>query len=211
MEVLSSRGSKDKVLKYFNDITKGGVEPKTLNIILAGTGVGKSLAMCHMAAANLSMGRNVLYITLELSEEKVSERIDANLMNITLDDLKLLPLDLYTKRIQKIQNQTKGKLIVKEYPTASASVIHFRALLNELALKKNFHPDIIYIDYLNICTSSRIKARDSGSTYSLIKAIAEELRGLAVEFNLPIWSATQVWKIPQNHLDYQRQQTSWLH
>lgn len=178
-------------LEYFNRITKGGVSKKTLNIILAGTGVGKSLFMCHFAAAALTQGKNVLYITLEMAEERIAERIDANLLNITTDDLRSLPSDNFENRVQRIRDKTVGKLIIKEYPTASASTIHFRSLLNELDLKKNFKPDIIFVDYLNICTSARIKASANINSYTYVKAIAEELRGLAVEFNVPIWSATQ--------------------
>ena len=178
-------------LEYFNKITKGGLPNKTLNIALAGTGVGKSLFMCHVAAGALVQGKNVLYITMEMAEEKIAERIDANLLNVTVDDLINLPKDLYDKRISKLREKTVGKLIIKEYPTASASAIHFRTLLNELNLKKSFIPDIIFIDYLNICCSSRIKAGANVNSYTYVKAIAEELRGLAVEFRVPIVSATQ--------------------
>ena len=178
-------------LDYFNKITKGGLPNKTLNIALAGTGVGKSLFMCHVAAGALVQGKNVLYITMEMAEEKIAERIDANLLNVTVDDLINLPKDLYDKRISKLREKTVGKLIIKEYPTASASAIHFRTLLNELNLKKSFIPDIIFIDYLNICCSSRIKAGANVNSYTYVKAIAEELRGLAVEFRVPIVSATQ--------------------
>jgi archaellum biogenesis ATPase FlaH len=164
---------------------------KTLNIVLAGTGVGKSLFMCHVAAASLMKNYNVLYITLEMAEKKIAERIDANLMNISLDDLHDLPARMFTDKFSRIQKKTQGKLIVKEYPTASANTGHFRALLNELALKKSFRPDIVFVDYLNICSSSRFKMGASINSYSYIKSIAEELRGLAVEFNLPIMSATQ--------------------
>ena len=178
-------------LDYFNKITKGGLPQKTLNIALAGTGVGKSLFMCHMAAATLMQGKNVLYITLEMAEERIAERIDANLMNITMDDLHELPKKMFTDRLSKIQTKTNGKLIIKEYPTASAHTGHFRSLLKELALKKSFRPDIIFIDYLNICASSRFKGNANVGSYFYIKAIAEELRGLAVENNVPIMSATQ--------------------
>lgn len=178
-------------LDYFNRITNGGLPNKTLNIALAGTGVGKSLFMCHCAAANLSAGKNVLYITMELAEERVAERIDANLLGITMDELAILPRDSFEKKIERVKSKTTGKLIIKEYPTASAGSAHFRHLLNELKLKKNFKPDIIYIDYLNICTSSRLKLGGSVNTYSFVKAIAEELRGLAQEFDVPIVSATQ--------------------
>ena len=178
-------------LEYFNKITKGGIPQKTLNIALAGTGVGKSLFMCHMAASTLMQGKNVLYITLEMAEERIAERIDANLMNITMDDLHDLPKKMFTDRLSKIQTKTNGKLIIKEYPTASAHTGHFRSLLKELALKKSFRPDVIFIDYLNICSSSRFKGNANVGSYFYIKAIAEELRGLAVENNVPIMSATQ--------------------
>ena len=178
-------------LDLFNKITKGGLPIKTLNIALAGTGVGKSLFMCHVAAGNLSQGQNVLYITMEMAEEKIAERIDANLLNIDLDELRTISKEDYTRKFSALKSKTQGKLIIKEYPTASASVLHFRALLNDLALKKNFRPDIIFIDYLNICCSARIKPGANVNSYSYIKAIAEELRGLAVEFCVPIVSATQ--------------------
>ena len=178
-------------LEYFNKITKGGLPPKTLNIALAGTGVGKSLFMCHMAASSLMQGKNVLYITMEMAEERIAERIDANLMNITMEDLHNLPKKMFQDRLGKIQNKTNGKLIIKEYPTASAHSGHFRALLKELSLKKSFAPDIIFIDYLNICSSARFKGNANVGSYFYIKAIAEELRGLAVETNVPIMSATQ--------------------
>jgi archaellum biogenesis ATPase FlaH len=178
-------------LDFFNKITKNGVPKKTLNVVMAGVGVGKSLFLCHLTSSYLAQGKNVLYITLELAEEEVSKRIDANLLNTTFDDLMLMPKDLYQKKIEKLKETTHGKLIVKEYPTSSASTNHFRSLLNELNLKKNFVPDVIMIDYLNICSSSRIKPGVANS-YTYIKAIAEELRGLAVEFNVPLWSATQL-------------------
>ena len=178
-------------LDIFNKITKGGLPAKTLNIALAGTGVGKSLFMCHMAAGAMVQGKNVLYITLEMAEEKIAERIDANLLNVTLDDLMELPKDLYDKKVERVKTKTTGKLIIKEYPTASASTIHFRTLLNELNLKKSFIPDIIFVDYLNICCSARIRAGSNINSYTYVKSIAEELRGLAVEYNLPIVSATQ--------------------
>ena len=178
-------------LDYFNVITKGGLVRKTLNIALAGTGVGKSLFMCHCASNNLTQGKNVLYITMEMAEEKIAERIDANLLNVTVDELSVLPKDAYDKKIARIKEKTVGKLIVKEYPTASAGSAHFRHLINELRIKRNFVPDIIYIDYLNICSSSRIKTGSNVNSYTYIKAIAEELRGLAVEFNVPVVSATQ--------------------
>ena len=177
-------------LSYFNRITKGGVPSKTLNIALAGTGVGKSLFMCHCASAYLAQGLNVLYITLEMAEERIAERIDANLLDTTIDDLHALPKDLYDSKILKVKNKTNGQLIIKEYPTASAHSGHFRSLFNELALKKSFRPDVVFIDYLNICASARFKGGNI-SSYFYIKAIAEELRGLAVEFNVPIFSATQ--------------------
>ena len=178
-------------LDYFNKITKGGLPQKTLNIALAGTGVGKSLFMGHMAASVLMQGKNVLYITMEMAEERIAERIDANLMNITMDELHELPKKMFTDRLAKIQKKTNGKLIIKEYPTASAHTGHFRSLIKELALKKSFKPDIIFIDYLNICASSRFKGNANVGSYFYIKAIAEELRGLAVENIVPIVSATQ--------------------
>lgn len=178
-------------LEYFNKITKGGLPKKTLNIALAGTGVGKSLFMCHVAAGAMSQGKNVLYITMEMAEEKIAERIDANLLNVSIDDLLELPKDVYDRKVKRVKEMTTGKLIIKEYPTASASSIHFRTLLNELNLKRNFVPDIIFIDYLNICCSSRIKAGANVNSYTYVKSIAEELRGLAVEFGVPIVSATQ--------------------
>ena len=178
-------------LDYFNKITKGGLPQKTLNIALAGTGVGKSLFMCHMAASTLMQGKNVLYITLEMAEERIAERIDANLMNVTMDDLHSLPKKMFESYLTKINKKTNGKLIVKEYPTASAHVGNFRSLIKELALKRSFKPDIIFIDYLNICASSRFRGNANVGSYFYIKAIAEELRGLAVETNVPIMSATQ--------------------
>ena len=178
-------------LDFFNRITKGGLPPKTLNIALAGTGVGKSLFMCHVAANCLSQGRNVLYITLEMAEERIAERIDANLMNISMEDLHSLPKSMYENKIAKIIKSTSGQLVIKEYPTASAHSSHFRGLIKELAIKKSFRPDIIFVDYLNICASSRFKGAQNVNSYMYIKAIAEELRGLAVETNVPIMSATQ--------------------
>ena len=178
-------------LDFFNKITKNGLPKKTLNIALAGTGVGKSLFMCHCAAANISAGYNVLYITMEMAEEKIAERIDANLLNVDIADLEKLSKDMFDKRIATAKSKSEGKLIIKEYPTASAGANHFRNLLNELRLKRSFAPDIIYIDYLNICSSSRIKAGGNVNSYTYIKSIAEELRGLAVEFNVPLVSATQ--------------------
>jgi replicative DNA helicase len=178
-------------LDFFNKITNGGLPRKTLNVILAGTGVGKSLFMCHMAANCITQGKNVLYITLELSAEEVGKRIDANLFNVALDELKSIPRDLYDKKIQQLESKTNGTLVVKEYPTAGASVIHFKALLNELSLKKKFVPDIIFVDYLNICQSARIKMGSNINSYSYVKSIAEELRGLAQEANVPLMTATQ--------------------
>ena len=178
-------------LEYFNKITKGGLPPKTLNIALAGTGVGKSLFMCHVASSVLLQGRNVLYITMEMAEEKIAERIDANLLNVPIQDIVDLPKTMFDKKINTLSKKTQGTLIIKEYPTASAHSGHFKALLSELALKKSFRPDIIFIDYLNICASSRYKSGVSVNSYSYIKAIAEELRGLAVEKEVPIVSATQ--------------------
>lgn len=179
-------------LEYFNSITKGGLPNKTLNIALAGTGVGKSLFMCHVAAGALAQGRNVLYITMEMAEERIAERIDANLLNVPIDQLENMSQTMFTSRVRKIADSTNGKLIIKEYPTGQAHSSHFRALLTELRLKKKFVPEIIFIDYLNICASSRMKSMGGAiNSYTYIKAIAEELRGLAVEFNVPIVSATQ--------------------
>ena len=178
-------------LDFFNKITKGGLPNKTLNIALAGTGVGKSLFMCHVASSVLLQGRNVLYITMEMAEEKIAERIDANLLNTAIQNLSELPKPMFDKKVAKIAKKTQGQLIIKEYPTAAAHSGHFKALLNELALKKSFKPDIIFVDYLNICASSRYRAGSNVNSYSYIKAIAEELRGLAVEANVPIVSATQ--------------------
>ena len=195
-------------LEYFNKITNGGLPNKTLNVVLAGTGVGKSLFMCHVASAILSQGKNVLYITLEMAEERIAERIDANLMNVTLDQLKELTKPLFNNRIEKIKSKTQGKLIIKEYPTASAHVGHFKSLLNELQLKRNFRPDAIIIDYLNICASSRFKAGSNVNSYTYIKAIAEELRGLAVEMDLPILSATQTTRGGYGNTDVELTDTS---
>ena len=178
-------------LDFFNKITKGGLPNKTLNIALAGTGVGKSLFMCHVASSVLLQGRNVLYITMEMAEEKIAERIDANLLNIPIQEISELPKMMFDSKVNSLMKKTQGTLIIKEYPTASAHSGHFKALLNELALKKSFRPDIIFVDYLNICASSRYRANSNVNSYSYIKAIAEELRGLAVEANLPIVSATQ--------------------
>ena len=186
--------TEDKIpfdLEYFNKITKGGLPNKTLNIALAGTGVGKSLFMCHFASSVLLQGRNVLYITMEMAEEKIAERIDANLLNTAIQNLSELPKPMFDKKVAKIAKKTQGQLIIKEYPTAAAHSGHFKALLNELALKKSFKPDIIFVDYLNICASSRYRTGSNVNSYSYIKAIAEELRGLAVETNVPIVSATQ--------------------
>ena len=178
-------------LEYFNKITKGGIPNKTLNIALAGTGVGKSLFMCHMASSSLANGRNVLYVTMEMAEEKIAERIDANLLNVNIQEITDLPKPMFESKVTSLAKKTQGTLIIKEYPTASAHSGHFKSLLNELALKKSFRPDIIFVDYLNICASSRYRANGNVNSYSYIKAIAEELRGLAVEANLPIVSATQ--------------------
>ena len=178
-------------LDYFNRITKGGLPNKTLNIIMAGTGVGKSLFMTHAASANLQIGKNVLYITMEMAEERIAERIDANLMNVSMEDLHDLPKTMYDNKIAQIIKSTSGTLIVKEYPTASAHTGHFRGLIKELAIKKSFKPDILFVDYLNICSSNRFKGATNVNSYMYIKAIAEELRGLAVETNIPIMSATQ--------------------
>ena len=196
-------------LEYFNKITKGGVPNKSLNICLAGTGVGKSLYMCHLASANLAAGSNVLYITMEMAEERIAERIDANLLNVPIDQLENLSKDMFSTKVADLQRKTNGKLIVKEYPTGSAHAGHFRGLLNELKLKKQFIPDIIYIDYLNICASSRMKAMGGSiNSYTYIKAIAEELRGLAVEFNLPIFSATQTTRSGFGNSDVGLEDTS---
>ena len=178
-------------LDLFNKVTKGGLPNKTLNVALAGTGVGKSLFMCHVASSVLLQGKNVLYITLEMAEEKIAERIDANLLNVNIQDLKQLPKVMFDNKIGNLQKKTQGKVIIKEYPTAGAHTGHFRALINDLKLKKNFTPDIIFVDYLNICASSRYRSGTNINSYTLVKSIAEELRGLAVEFNLPIVSATQ--------------------
>lgn len=194
-------------LDYFNKVTKGGLSRKTLNIALAGTGVGKSLYMCHSAAANILQGYNVLYITLEMAEEKIAERIDANLLNVSMDELKMLPKEAFEKKLERAATKIGGKLIIKEYPTASAHTGHFRHLLNELRLKKAFRPDIIYVDYLNICSSSRMKGAAVNS-YTYVKAIAEELRGLAVEFNVPIVSATQTTRSGYSSSDIGLEDTS---
>ena len=195
-------------LEYFNKITQGGLSTKTLNVALAGTGVGKSLFMCHQASSSLSQGHDVLYITLEMSEERIAERIDANLLNIALNDLVSLPKTMYEKKIDELKKTIKGRLIIKEYPTAAAGSNHFRTLLNELNLKRNFTPDIIYVDYLNICSSSRIKTGQYVNSYSYIKAIAEELRGLAVEYDVPIMSATQTNRAGFQNTDIGLEDTS---
>jgi len=195
-------------LDFFNKITNGGMPNKTLNVVLAGTGVGKSLFMCHVAASVLAQGKNVLYITLEMAEERIAERIDANLMNISLDQLKELPKALFDSRIEKIRNKTEGALIIKEYPTTGAHSGHFKSLLNELQLKRQFKPDLIVIDYLNICASSRLKAGAGVNSYTLVKSIAEELRGLAVEENVPILSATQTTRTGYGNTDVELTDTS---
>ena len=196
-------------IELLNTITKGGVPRKSLNIILAGTGVGKSLAMCHFAADALAQGKNVLYITLEMAEEKIAERIDANLFDVDISTLTDLSKDAFINKAHIVNQKTHGKLIIKEYPTAVAHVGHFRSLLNELKMKKKFTPDVIYIDYLNICSSSRIKGLGGSiNTYSMIKAIAEEIRGLAVEYNVPIWSATQVTRTGFGNSDVEITDTS---
>jgi replicative DNA helicase len=195
-------------LEYFNKITNGGMPNKTLNVCLAGTGVGKSLFMCHVAASVLAQGKNVLYITLEMAEERIAERIDANLMNITMDQLKDLPKTIFDNRIEKIRAKTEGTLIIKEYPTTGAHTGHFKALLNELQLKRQFKPDLIVIDYLNICASSRFKGGANINSYTLIKSIAEELRGMAVEENVPILSATQTTRGGYGNTDVELTDTS---
>ena len=196
-------------LEYFNTITKGGVPRKTLNIALAGTGVGKSLFMCHVASAALVQGYNVLYITMEMAEERIAERIDANLLNVPIDQLDKISKDQFTTKVNDIARKTTGKLIIKEYPTGSAHSGHFRALLNELKLKRQFEPDLIFIDYLNICASSRMKGMGGAiNSYSYIKAIAEELRGLAVEFDIPIFSATQTTRSGFSNSDIGLEDTS---
>jgi len=195
-------------LAMFNEITEGGLANKTLNVALAGTGVGKSLFMCHMAANAISQGKNVLYVTLEMSEERIAERIDANLMNLPIGQLKDLSKQMFEDRIEKINEKIQGRLIVKEYPTASAHAGHFKALLNELTLKRNFIPDIIFIDYLNICSSSRFRAGSSANSYTIIKSIAEELRGLAVEHDVPIVTATQTTRSGYNSSDVELTDTS---
>ena len=195
-------------LELFNKITKGGLSKKTLNVILAGTGVGKSLFMCHVAAAALNQGKNVLYITMEMAEERIAERIDANLLNMSMDELSKVEKDIYETRIGKLIKKTTGKLIIKEYPTASAHAGHFKALLEELKMKRNFMPDLIIIDYLNICASSRLKHGSGVNSYTYIKSIAEELRGLGVEYNVPVLSATQTTRGGYDNTDVDLTDTS---
>ena len=195
-------------LEYFNKITKGGLPNKTLNICLAGTGVGKSLFMCHMASSSLMQNKNVLYITLEMAEERIAERIDANIMNVPMKDLPDLSKKEYGKKIGRLKNKTKGKLIVKEYPTAAAHAGHFRHLLQELNIKKDFQPDVIFVDYLNICASQRIRPGAGANSYTLVKSIAEELRGIAVEYDVPIVSATQTTRSGFSSTDIGLEDTS---
>jgi archaellum biogenesis ATPase FlaH len=195
-------------LDLFNKITKGGFSKKTLNVILAGTGVGKSLFMCHVAASTLMQGKNVLYITMEMAEERIAERIDANLLNLSMDELKVVDRKVFNTRLDKIAKKTQGKLIVKEYPTAGAHSGHFRALLEELKIKKDFAPDLIVIDYLNICASARLKMGSNVNSYTYVKTIAEELRGLAVEYNVPMLSATQTTRGGFDNTDVGLQDTS---
>jgi len=195
-------------LEYMNKITKGGLPRKTLNVFLAGTGVGKSLFMCHCAANNLMSGLNVLYITLEMAEQEIAKRVDANLLNVTMAELEELPKESYVKMMDRLRGKTQGKFIVKEYPTASAGAANFRHLLNELKLKKNFVPDVVYVDYLNLCTSSRIRGGANVNSYTMIKSIAEELRGLAVEFNIPLISATQTTRSGYGNSDVEITDTS---
>jgi len=195
-------------LEFFNKITKGGLPNKTLNIALAGTGVGKSLFMCHVASSVLLQGKNVLYITLEMAEERIAERIDANLLNVPIQEIAELPKVMFENKVTNLSKKTQGTLIIKEYPTASAHAGHFKSLLNELALKKSFRPDIIFIDYLNICASSRYRGNSNINSYTFVKAIAEELRGLAVEFNVPIVSATQTTRSGYGSSDVELTDTS---
>ena len=209
MNLITERKTRSPFdLEFFDKITKGGIPNKTLNIALAGTGVGKSLFMCHFASSVLLQGKNVLYITLEMAEEKIAERIDANLLNVNIQDIVDLPKVMFGDKVTSLTKKTQGSLIIKEYPTASAHSGHFKALLNELALKKSFRPDIIFVDYLNICASSRYKANGNVNSYSYIKAIAEELRGLAVEANLPIVSATQTTRSGYSNSDVDLTDTS---
>jgi len=195
-------------IELLNTITKGGLPKKSLNIVLAGTGVGKSLAMCHFAATNLMHGKNVLYITMEMAEERIAERIDANLLDASIDEVNMMPKDIFERRVSRLKDKTPSKLIIKEYPTASAGSGHFRHLIDELKIKKNFVPDIIYIDYLNICMSSRLRNGQNVNSYTYVKAIAEELRGLAVEFNVPIVSATQTTRSGYTNSDVGLEDTS---
>jgi archaellum biogenesis ATPase FlaH len=195
-------------LEYLNRITKGGLPKKTLNVILAGTHVGKSLFMCSTAASNLLDGKNVLYITMEMAEEEIARRIDANILDIPIGELDVIDKDTFDKRVTRVKSKTAGKIIIKEYPTSSAGSANFRHLLQELKLKKNFIPDIIYIDYLNICASSRLKMNSNINSYTYIKAVAEELRGLAVEFNVPIVSATQTTRSGYSNSDVDVTDTS---
>jgi replicative DNA helicase len=195
-------------LEFLNKITNGGASKKTLNILMGGPGAGKSLIMGHIAASYLNQGKNVLYITLELSQEEIAKRIDANMMNIYLDDLMKMSKDMYEKKIRSLKSKTNGKLIIKEYPTASASAMHFKALLNELRLKKNFSPDAIFVDYINLCLSSRVRMGAGVNSYTYIKMISEELRGLAGEFNLPLWTATQVNREGFKSSDFGMENTS---
>lgn len=195
-------------LEYFNKITEGGLSNKTLNVALAGTGVGKSLFMCHCAASCIEQGKNVLYITLEMAEERIAERIDANMMNVPITDLRDLSKKMFDDRVDKIKNKIDGRLIIKEYPTASAHVGHFRTLLEELKVKQDFKPDIIYVDYLNICVSQRLRGNAGANSYTIVKSIAEELRGLAVEFDVPIVTATQTTRGGYNNSDVDLTDTS---
>jgi replicative DNA helicase len=191
-----------------NKITNGGLPNKTLNVVMAGTGVGKSMFLCHFATSCLKQNKRVLYITCEMAEERIAERIDANMMNITLDTLKTLPKEMYDRKLERAMKNVSGRLIVKEYPTASANVMHFRSLFEELKLKRNFVPDVVIVDYLNICASARFKAGSSVNSYTFIKAIAEELRGLAVEMNLPIVTATQTNRTGFSNTDVSLEDTS---
>ena len=195
-------------IEYLNKITQGGVTRKSLNILMAGTGVGKTIGMCHMAASNLTLGKNVLYVTMEMAEERIAERIDANLLDIELNRLKDLTKVMYDRKMDQLKQKVKGKIIIKEFPTSQAHTGHFRHLLNELSLKKDFKPDIIYVDYLNICASQRLVGSQSVNSYTYVKAIAEELRGLAVEFNVPIWSATQTTRSGFGNSDVGLEDTS---
>lgn len=195
-------------IEYLNKITQGGVTRKSLNILMAGTGVGKTIGMCHMAASNLTIGKNVLYVTMEMAEERIAERIDANLLDIELNRLKDLTKVMYDRKMEQLKQKVKGKIIIKEFPTSQAHTGHFRHLLNELSLKKDFKPDIIYVDYLNICASQRLIGSQSVNSYTYVKAIAEELRGLAVEFNVPIWSATQTTRSGFGNSDVGLEDTS---